>query len=391
MPWRSLATAIPRYGIDRGVVQPLYDGFSIFLMSPIEFLQKPIRWLHLISHYQVTHAGAPGFAFALCTRNAAAQAPEHLDLSSWGVAFLGAEPIHAATLDDFAATFAPYRFRREALYPCYGLAEVTLFAAGGIKAAPPVVRQFEGHALEHHQVESATAGCTSPRTLVGCGRAWRDQKIVVVDPQSGTQCPSDRIGEIWVSGPNVALGYWQRATETQQMFHAYLADTNEGPFLRTGDLGFMLSDGELFVTGRIKDVIIVRGRNHYPSDIERTVEVSHAALRPGNGAAFSIDVEGQEHVVIVQEVERRYLRHPNVAEITGSIRQALAAYHGLQVYNIVLVKPGTLPKTSSGKIQRHLCRSQFLNATLQALDGQPSHRLAEPTQRAARQQEVSNV
>jgi acyl-CoA synthetase (AMP-forming)/AMP-acid ligase II len=211
-----------------------------------------------------------------------------------------------------------------------------------------------------------------------------DQKILIVDPESLTPCPDNQVGEIWVSGPSVAQGYWNRPEQTQEIFHAYLADTGDsaaaetqgesnaagqspGPFLRTGDLGF-LQDGELFITGRIKDLMIIRGQNHYPQDIELTVEKSHPALRPGCGAAFTVEVKGQERLVIVQEVERSYLRKLNVNEVVGNIRASVAAEHALQVYATVLVKTGSIPKTSSGKIQRHACRSGFLNGSLNIVE-----------------------
>ncbi len=199
--------------------------------------------------------------------------------------------------------------------------------------------------------------------IVACGQTWLDQKIVVVDPESLTQCLSDQVGEIWVSGSSVARGYWRRSEETQQTFHAYLADTVGGPFLRTGDLGF-LHNGELFVTGRLKDLVIIRGRNHYPQDIELTVNESHPALRSGYGAAFSVEVEGEERLVIAQEVERSYLRKLNVDEVVGAVREAVSQQHELEIYAILLLKTGSIPKTSSNKIQRHACRIGFLDKSL---------------------------
>ena len=196
------------------------------------------------------------------------------------------------------------------------------------------------------------------RQIVGCGRTWLDDKIAIVDPETCEQCPGNRVGEIWVSGASVAQGYWHRQTETERTFNAYIKETGEGPFLRTGDLGFLL-DGELFVTGRIKDVIIIRGRNHYPQDIEQTVEQSHPALRPGCGAAFVVELKGAERLIIVQEVERIYLRKLKTDEIVGNIRQTVASGHELQVYAVALIKPGSIPKTSSGKIQRHACQAEF--------------------------------
>jgi acyl-CoA synthetase (AMP-forming)/AMP-acid ligase II len=361
---------LPHYhdmGLIGGVLQPLYVGMPIVLMSAVMFMQKPWRWLQAISHYKATTSGGPNFAYDLCLRKITPEQRASLDLSSWEVAFTGAEPVRAETLEQFAATFADCGFRREAFHPCYGMAETTLMVSGGLRNAPPVIRQVDGAALERNQVVTATSNQEITRTLVGCGQSLLDQKIVIVDPEFLTPCPANQVGEIWVSGSSVAQGYWNRREETEQAFHAYLADTGDGPFLRTGDLGF-LQDGELFITGRIKDVIIIRGQNHYPHDIELTVEKSHPALRSGCGAAFAVEVKGEERLVVVQEVERSYLRKLNVNEVIESIHRAVTAEHALQLYATVLVKTGSIPKTSSGKIQRHACRSGFLTGSLNVVE-----------------------
>ncbi|KAB8335318.1 fatty acyl-AMP ligase [Scytonema tolypothrichoides VB-61278] len=353
-------------GLIGGIIQPLYGGFPVTLMSPINFLQKPLRWLQVISRYKATTSGGPNFAYDLCVQKVKPEQLVNLDLSSWEVAFTGAEPIRTQTIEQFASTFADCGFRKEAFYPCYGMAETTLIVSGGFKKAPPVIRQVAKAALEQKRIVAAR-GEEDSQTIVGCGYNLSNQKIAIVDPESLTLCPADKVGEIWVSGPSVAGGYWNRLEETKQTFHAYLADTGEGPFLRTGDLGF-LHNGELFVTGRIKDMIIIRGQNHYPQDIERTVENSHPALRSGCGAAFAVEVEGKERLVIIQEIERNYLRNFDMDEVVKNIAQAVTAEHGLQVYAVVLVKTGSIPKTSSGKIQRHACRSEFLNGTLNVVE-----------------------
>lgn len=354
-------------GLIGGVLQPLYGGFSVTLMSPVDFLQKPIRWLQTISHYKATTSGGPNFAYDLCVRKIKPEQRESLDLSSWEVAFTGAEPIRAETLERFAATFEPYGFRKEAFYPCYGMAETTLIVSGGLKTVPPVIQNVDGIALEQNQVVAVAAQQNGSRTLIGCGQNGSDLTIAIVDPDTLTQRSVDNVGEIWVSGPSVAQGYWNQPEETEQTFHAYLADTGEGPFLRTGDLGF-IRDGELFITGRIKDVIIIRGQNHYPQDIEMTVEKSHPALRPNCGAAFTVEVKDSERLVIVQEVERSYLRKLNVNEVVENIRQAVTAQHSLEVYATVLVKTGSIPKTSSGKIRRQACRAEFLTGSLNVVE-----------------------
>ncbi|HEY7493826.1 MAG TPA: fatty acyl-AMP ligase [Candidatus Tectomicrobia bacterium] len=376
-------------GLIGTILQPLYMGVPCVLMSSMAFLQRPVRWLQAISRYRATVSVAPNFAYDLCVRKITPAQRATLDLRSWEIAFNGAEPIRADTLERFALTFAPCGFRREAFYPCYGLAEATLIVSGGDKAAVPVMRTVQKAALERHQAVTAIAGNAATQTLVSCGRALLDGRIVIADPESHTQCPSDQVGEIWVAGPSVAQGYWNRPAETAQTFHAYLADTAEGPFLRTGDLGFV-SKGELFVTGRLKDVIIIRGSNHYPQDIELTVEHCHPSLRPGCGAAFAVELAGEERLVVVQEVERRYQpprRHLperrqvdvepgfdperpqplDLDAVVGNIRQAVAEQHGVQVYAVLLLRAGSLPKTSSGKLQRYACRAGFLAGSLEVV------------------------
>lgn len=350
-------------GLIGNVLQPVYLGIPCTLMSPIAFLQKPLRWLQAISRYKATTCGAPNFAYDLCVSKITASERANLDLSSWEVAFTGSEPIRAETLEQFTATFESCGFRREAFYPCYGMAEATLLISGGLKTAPPVVYPVEKAALMQNQVVEAVDNEEEAQKIVGCGQTWLGDKIAIVDPESLTLCPSDRVGEIWVSSKSVTQGYWNRSQETEETFHAYLADTGEGPFLRTGDLGFLKNE-ELFVTGRLKDLIIIRGRNHYPQDIEQTVEQSNPALRRSCGAAFSVDVEGEERVVVAVEVERSYLKKLDVDKVIGDIRQAISQKHELQVYALLLLKTGSIPKTSSGKVQRHACRTGFLDGSL---------------------------
>jgi len=350
-------------GLIGGILQPLYCGFPVALMSPVDFLQKPIRWLQAISQYKATTSGGPNFAYELCLRKVTPEQLENLDLSSWDIAFTGAEPIRVETIEQFTKTFAPSGFRKEAFYPCYGMAETTLIVSGGLKTELPIICKVDAIALEQNRVVKATDEQNDARTFVSCGRKCQNFKIRIVNPESLTLCSDDEIGEIWVSGASVTQGYWNQIEETEQNFHAYLVDTKEGPFFRTGDLGF-LQDSELFVTGRIKDVIIIRGQNHYPQDIELTVEKSHPSLRVGCGAAFAIDFKGSEKLVVVVEIERSYLRKLDVQEVVSSIRQAIVVEHGLEVFVVVLVKTGSIPKTSSGKIRRHACRAEFLTGSL---------------------------
>ena len=349
-------------GLIGGILETLYTGISTVLMPPTAFLQKPARWLRAISCYGGTISGAPNFAYEFCVQKITEEQKKDLDLSSWKVAFTGAEPIHKETLERFASTFEPYGLRRETLYACYGLAEATLIVSGGKQGRWPTIQAFARQALAQNRAVIAGEEHKDTWELVSCGKCAGGQRLLIVDPQSLKRCPEDQVGEIWLSGASVALGYWNKRLETAETFQAHLADAGEGPFMRTGDLGFV-HGGELYVTGRSKDLIIIRGRNHYPQDIELTVETSHPALQPASGAAFSVDVQGEERLVIVQEVER-HTRTEEVPGIVASIRQAVLEAHELQVHAVVLVRVGSVPKTSSGKIQRRACRNQFLEGNL---------------------------
>ncbi|MEB3278828.1 MAG: AMP-binding protein [Lyngbya sp.] len=351
-------------GLIGGILQPFYGGFPVILMSPVHFLQKPIRWLQTISRYQATTSGAPNFAYQLCLQKIKPKQLKTLDLSSWDVAFVGAEPIQAQTLENFAETFASCGFRSEAFYPCYGLAEATLFVSGGKKSNPPIVETVERKKLAENVIVEPKNSADSQKT-VGCGQVKFDYNLEIVHPESLTPCSEGGIGEIWLSGESVTPGYWQQTELTQQSFQAYLS-TGEGPFLRTGDLGF-IKNGELFVTGRLKEVIIIRGCNYYPQDIEQTVQESNPSLRTGCGAAFGVKKEGEERLVIVQEVERTALKTFDVNHVIEKIRRAVSEQHQLQVYEVVFLKPGAIPKTTSGKIKRYACRTEYLENSLNAI------------------------
>jgi acyl-CoA synthetase (AMP-forming)/AMP-acid ligase II/acyl carrier protein len=354
-------------GLIGNVIQSLYAGLPCILMSPLDFLQKPLLWLQAISRYRATISGGPNFAYDLCVRKTTPEQRAGLDLRSWQVAFNGAEPIRTETLERFADTFAPYGFRREAFFPCYGLAEATLFVSGGPPKVSPVRLVCDKTELVQGQVTAVPADTPSSHTIVGCGQTWPAQRVVIVNPKTRIQCEANQSGEIWIAGSSVAQGYWQNDAATAATFQAYLADTGEGPFLRTGDLGFV-RNGQLYVTSRLKDLIIIRGRNHAPQDIELTVEKSHPDLRPGCGVAFSVEKAGEERLVVVQEVQRQ-VRDPDVAAIAAAIRQAVAENHEVQVYAMVLLKPGGVPKTSSGKLQRRACRADFLADSLEKIIG----------------------
>ncbi|MFM7269150.1 MAG: beta-ketoacyl synthase N-terminal-like domain-containing protein, partial [Cyanobium sp.] len=374
-------------GLVGGILQSLYVGSTTYLMAPVTFLQRPLRWLEAIARYGATTAGGPNFAYEFCARQIKEEQLQELDLSRWTLAFTGAEPVRAETIDLFCDRFGPCGFRREAFLPCYGLAENTLIVSGGSRSAAPVVRHFDAAALLERRVLECGAGEAAARPLVSSGPAVGDLVLRVVDPDTAAALPEGRIGEIWVSGGSVAQGYRNQPERSRETFQARLqGDASvDGArcFMRTGDLGFLL-DGELYVNGRLKDLIIIRGSNHYPQDIEASVETSHGALRTGCGAAFAVEEVGEERLVLVQEVERSALRRLDGDAVCAAIRAAVSERHQLQPWAILLLKPGAIPKTSSGKIQRFACRQRFLEGRFEPV-GQWRQPAAspEPTQEAS--------
>ena len=347
-------------------LQSLFSGGQCVLMSPVDFYQSPARWLQAISRYRAHTSGGPNFAYDFCVRRITPEQRATLDLSSWQVAINAAEPIHAETLKRFATVFAPCGFRRETFYPAYGLAEATVLVAMAKKFPLPLTLTLQPAELEQNRVLETTTDALDGRPLVGCGQVGLDDRVLIVHPETNRLCVADEIGEIWVAGPSVALGYWGRPKETAHTFRARLADDGVELFLRTGDLGFIHND-ELFITGRLKDLIIIQGQNHYPQDIELSVAASHPALEPHSGAAFSVEIEGVEWLIIVQEVKRTYRQRFNEAELFQAIRLAVAREHGLPVYAIALLPPASLPKTISGKVQRRAIRTRFLEGRLESL------------------------
>jgi acyl-CoA synthetase (AMP-forming)/AMP-acid ligase II len=347
-------------GLIGNILQPLYLGARGYVMSPLEFLKKPFNWLRAISHFRGTTAGGPNFGFERCVRKTTPEERASLDLSSWRAAYDGAEPLSPETVRRFAESFAVSGFDPRAMYPCYGLAEATLYVTGPQSFTGAVIRGFDVRALERER-RAVPAEAAGSRRLVSSGRTWLDQRVVIVDPDAGEALPDGRIGEIWTSGPNVAEGYWGRPEESAAIFRASLAN-GEGPFLRTGDLGFVL-DGELYVTGRLKDLIIIRGRNYYPQDIERTIDRAHPMIRPGCGVAFAVHEDGQERLVIVQELDDGGTQ-ADVDAALASIRRTVAAQHDLKVHAVVLIPRGEIPKTSSGKLQRIRTRDLYESGAL---------------------------
>jgi len=358
----SIVSWLPPYhdmGLIGGILQPLYAGASVTLMSPMHFLQRPLRWLAAVARFGATISGGPNFAYDLCVQKHTADDVAALDLSRWQVAFNGAEPIRGETLERFASAFAGCGFRREAFFPCYGLAEATLMVTGVDKLRAPHVVGVDRAALGTGRlVRSERADA---QRLVGCGRPAGDHQVVIVDPEHCVPAKPGRIGEIWVSGPSVCAGYWDDLVATAESFGAMLPGSPDR-FLRTGDLG-AFAEGQLFVVGRSKDLIIVRGANHYPEDIEGTIERAHPALRAGSGVVFAVEIEGEERVVAVHEIARGAGGAP-VARIAADLIEAVAQHHGLRLHASLLVKPGTIPKTSSGKLRRHAARQGFLEQTL---------------------------
>ncbi|WP_067677079.1 fatty acyl-AMP ligase [Nocardia miyunensis] len=366
-------------GLIGNALQPLYVGATGVQMAPATFIRRPLLWLSAISRYRGHTSGGPNFAFDACVARLAAGAePEPgLDLSSWQVAFNGAEPIRADTLSRFAEAFAPYGFRAQALYPCYGLAEATLLAAGSVKGAGAHTIEVDPDALAQRRYAPAR---DRSRTLVASGRPPRGEVLRIVDPETGRICPPDRVGEIWLSGDHVAQGYWEHDLATAETFHARCADDPGREFLRTGDLGLVLED-ELYVVGRRKDIVIIRGRNIYPQDIELTVQAAHPALRTGGCAAFAVPGAETDRLVVVQEMRREHIDTADAADVLGAIRAAVLREHELSLGDLLLTLPSRLPKTSSGKIMRAAARRHYLAAEFETWPQQPSPRQATEPQR----------
>ena len=357
-------------GLIGGLLEPIYNLMRVVLMSPIAFLQRPVRWVQAISKYNATVSGGPNFAYDLVARKITPEQLAQLDLSAWSMAFNGAEPVRPATLDRFVEVFGPVGFKREAFYPTYGLAEGTLIVTGGHRSAPPLLRDFSEHILSGQSGDN-----DKTVTLVGCGVSLGDQKTLIVDPDDHTLLPDGQVGELWLQGGSVARGYWRNPEATEATFRGFTAD-GDGPFLRTGDLALRDSDGQFFIAGRIKDLIIIDGRNHYPQDIEFTVEQVHPAIRPGCTAAFSVDSDEGEKLVVVTEIRKQYkpvadANDPHALDpeaLRQRIRQAVSEKHELRAYDIVFLPAGEIPKTSSGKIQRYAARKGYLAGSLKTWD-----------------------
>jgi acyl-CoA synthetase (AMP-forming)/AMP-acid ligase II len=366
----TIVSWVPLYhdmGLILNALHSLYVGALCVLMPPVSFIRRPLAWLQAIHAYQAELSTAPNFAFDMCVSRFRAEQMEKIDLACWKVAINAAEPVRADTLARFAATFAPYGFDARAMHTAYGLAEATVMVSGGRREDGPVLRSISRSAIQHDQV-AAPSGERDGSVVVGCGRSVSGERIAIVHPDTRRRLAPEKIGEVWVAGPNVAGGYWQNPETTAGVFQARIAGEDGEFWLRTGDVGFLDSDGELFITGRIKDVIIIRGMNHYPQDIENSMQDSHPALRRHCGAAFTIvDENGDERLILVQEVERAAAQQISIAEISGNIREAVFNDHEVAVHAVVLIRPGSIPKTTSGKIQRSLTRKLWQEGLLEAL------------------------
>jgi 8-amino-7-oxononanoate synthase len=366
-PGDSAVFWLPTYhdmGLVGGVLVPVLAGATNVLISPIGFLRKPIAWLAAISKYRATISGGPNFAYDLCVRSITDEQRATLDLSSWELAFIGAEPIQPAMLERFAAAFASCGFKPSAFYPCYGLAEATLIVAGARRGSGATVQAFHDTALTENRVELVPDGNGHARRLVACGSPVDTMRVVIVNSKTHTEAAPGCVGEIWVAGASVGQGYWHNPRLTSRSFNAHLSNTGEGPFLRTGDLGFM-SEGQLYITGRGEDLIIVRGLNRYPHDIEATARMSHPLLEVGYGAAFAVDDNGSQRLILAQEV--KHDGKIDLKLVLDAVRMAVLDEHDLALDKIVLVRSGTIPKTSSGKVQRRACRGAFLRGELKIL------------------------
>jgi acyl-CoA synthetase (AMP-forming)/AMP-acid ligase II/acyl carrier protein len=339
------------------LIQAAYLGASNIIIPPLAFLKSPANWFRAITKYNATTGGGPNFAFDYSIEKVEDEDLAEIDLSSLRTLYCGAEPIRDTTFKGFIEKFTKTGFKASQLFPVYGMAEVVLIASGGDYKADPIYLQVDGKALEEKRVMPPLRN-DDTRTLTACGYPWLGMRLAIIDPESRKPAALNEVGEIWTSGPSVARGYWNDSEKTEETFHGYIEGLDSGPWLRTGDLGF-IHEGQLYITGRLKDLIILRGLNYFPNDIEYSVENSHEAIRQNACAAFSVDLNGEERLVITAEVERAFVRDLPENEVFEAVRNAVFSEYGVQPYVISLLRTGSILKTSSGKIQRFAVRTAW--------------------------------
>ena len=353
-------------GLIFGLLSAVYAGIPSYIMSPVSFLERPYRWLYAISRFKGTHTAAPNFAYELCTRKITEEEKSALDLGSLTFVVNAAEPVRLETMLEFSRAFASCGFAFDKFTPSYGLAEATVKVSSKTPGDKVSYCFLNSNELEKNKLVFVPETDPNAYPSIGCGWSAIGADVRVVNPATGRLCPPDEVGELWLQSDSVAQGYWNRPDVSRETFEARLADTGEGPFMRTGDMGF-IHDGQIHIAGRIKDMVIIQGRNYYPQDIELTMEKCHPALRPSCGAAFAIDDGGAEHLIVVHEVRREFRKMENFKEVADAIRMAVAKNHGLRVHAAVLITPSSIHKTTSGKIQRSAVREAFQGNSLEVL------------------------
>ena len=351
-------------GLIGSILETFYAGVHSVLMSPFSFIQRPLRWPLAVDKYKATITGGPSFAFHLLTERINQKQMEEIDLSSLSLIYCGAEPVRQPVLDRFADHFAPCKIDKKALVACYGLAEATLIVSSTPRKTPLSSLKIQANNFEFHKKAVTSENNTQSKNLVSCGRIPPKHEVKIVDPDTSQEMREGEVGEIWFRGPSVALGYWNLKGQSSSTFHGKIRGET---YMRTGDFG-LLHQGDLYVTGRIKEVMILKGRNLYPQDIEQTVAVSHNALRSTTCAAFSIEEKEEEKLVIIQEVDRRQGRELSYREIFSAIKEKIVESHGITPHAISLVKTNSIPVTSSGKIQRYLSKKYYQNNRFSELD-----------------------
>lgn len=367
-------------GLIGGILAPLYGSCPTVLMSPGEFIQRPVKWLELITKYGATISGGPNFAYDACVARISDDDLENLDLTSWRVAFNGAEPLRAETIDRFAAKFAPCGYDANAVFPCYGLAESTILVTCKGETHQYARAMLDRDALKKGRAVESPAS-QSRRGLSGCGGPNPDHHLAIVNPETKQRSAENEIGEVWVSGPSVCRGYWKRDEETEATFFARLEDVPGIPFLRTGDLG-LLWDSQLYITGRLKNIVIIRGLSYTCEDVEDLAQASHRAVMAAPCAAFGVEGSSGEELIVAQEINRGSIEGLDLGEVVGAIQESIVLHYGIRASDVVLVQPGTLPRTTSGKVQQHKARDLYVSGRLLVVSEHETSRVGRGPDRA---------